>query len=93
LKTLIVFVYSFNRFVDQEGEDRSIDPFNGSETSNLGVSTFHGKVENHSHDINPSILEHLHTLVVVQTGIDRVHSDGVYAELLKIGDIPGTVGS
>lgn len=34
----MVFVYSFNRFVDQEGEDRSMDPFNGSETSNLTIS-------------------------------------------------------
>lgn len=34
-KELIVFVYSFNRFVDQEGDARSIDPFSGSETSNL----------------------------------------------------------
>ena len=93
LKTLIVFVYSFNRFVDQEGEDRSIDPFIGSETSNLGVSAFHDTVENGSHDIYPSVLEHLHTLVVIETGIDRVDSDGVYAELLKVGDIPGTVGS
>ena len=41
LKTLIVFVYSFNRFVDHEGEDRSMDPFNGNETSNLGVSAVH----------------------------------------------------
>jgi hypothetical protein len=35
---LMVFVYSFNRFVDQEGDDRSIDPFNGSETSSLRIS-------------------------------------------------------
>jgi hypothetical protein len=41
LKTLMVFVYSVNRFVDQEGEDRSMDPFNGSETSNLRVSAAH----------------------------------------------------
>jgi hypothetical protein len=29
---------------------------------------------------------------MIQTGIDRVDSDGVYAELLKVWDIPGTVG-
>jgi hypothetical protein len=37
-KVLIVFVYSFNRFVDQDGDDRSMEPFNGSETSSLRIS-------------------------------------------------------
>jgi len=66
----MVFVYSFNRFVDQEGEDRSIDPFIGSETSNLAVSIVSDRLCIHVHDIDTSILEHLHTLVVIQTGID-----------------------
>jgi len=66
----MVFVYSFNRFVDQEGEDRSMDPFIGSETSNLEVSAVLHWQEIHVHDIYTSILEHLHTLVVIQTGID-----------------------
>jgi hypothetical protein len=38
LKALIVFVYSLSRFVVQEGEDLSMDPFKGSETSSLSVS-------------------------------------------------------
>lgn len=66
----MVFVYSFNRFVDQEGEDRSMDPFIGSETSNLEVSAVLHRQEIYVHDIYTSILEHLHTLVVIQTGID-----------------------
>jgi len=67
----MVFVYSFNRFVDQEGEDRSMDPFNGSETSNLRKSQRRPcQRESHPHDIDTSILEHLHTLVVIQAGID-----------------------
>ena len=66
----MVFVYSFNRFVDQEGEDRSMDPFIGSETSNLEVSAIPASLEIHVHDIYTSIFEHLHTLVVIQTGID-----------------------
>jgi hypothetical protein len=35
LKTSIVLVYSSNRFVDQLGDDRSILPLSGKETSSL----------------------------------------------------------
>ena len=70
-KELMVFVYSFNRFVDQEGDARSIDPFSGSETSNLDNQRLSSsRAQGDSHDIDTSVLEHLHTLVVIQTGID-----------------------
>jgi len=48
-----------------------MDPFNGSETSNLRKSQRRPcQRESHPHDIDTSILEHLHTLVVIQAGID-----------------------
>jgi hypothetical protein len=33
----MVLVYSLSKLVDQEGEDRSMDPLRGSETSSLGT--------------------------------------------------------
>lgn len=44
------------------------------------------------HDVDSSLIQHLHALIVVQAGVHRVDSDGIDTELLQIGDVSSTVG-
>lgn len=45
----------------------------------------------HSHDINSSVRERLHTGVVIQAAVDRVNSDGINAQLFEERQIPRAV--
>lgn len=37
--------------------------------------------------VDTSIIEHLHTVVVVQTGVDAIHSNRIDTELLKVWQV------
>ena len=91
MNALIVVVYASSRFVDHEGEDRSMLPFRGKETSSLCVSAEGKMVKGGVHDIDARAAKHGHALVMVETRVNRVDPDGIDAELFQIGQISSTI--
>jgi hypothetical protein len=106
LKTSMVRVYSSSRFVLQLGDERSILPLRGKETSSLDCQRRVRRVESlfrqatgsdtgeeraHSQDVYPRVVEHLHALVMVVRRVDRVDPHGVDAELAEVRQIARAV--
>lgn len=94
-KASMVVVYSLSKFVVQAGTARLMDPLRGRDISSLFISVILlvpvTRIDN-LHDIDTGGVEGLHALVVVQTSVDRVHTDGIDAELLEIRDISRAIG-
>lgn len=56
---------------------------------NLDASIAHHRYKMYPYlqHVDTSIIEHLHTVVVVQTGVDAIHSNRIDTELLKVWQV------
>lgn len=95
-------MYSLRRFVDHEGLDRSILPLSGKERSSLPWRVSRRpymvlkprcfdphitQIKSYLQHVDTSIIEHLHTVVMIQTRVDTIHSDRIDTELLKVRQV------
>ena len=85
----MVFIYWSSKFVVHAGLRRSIEPLRGSARSILREDEYRvdGWEERDVHGINASLAEQGHALVVIISGVDAVHADGIDFELLEEGDV------